>query len=584
MNKSRITICLAAVFCLTFLSACSQNIRKTEEAVGQAKIRYEELLKQQTQERKAVSDAERITVPETHSWLYQIYEGSYKAPLREVLPLVVPGFPITYAIGDCVDHGAGVAPGDSGWLVPTTAYIDECINPVVHSTPTAVTYKDHLDSLTLQANVGYQFLNGVLLINHTVTREYEIPIYGGGAYKIKVGTSNLATGDSGSGGADLINDMDGDIVTITDIHNLVRTSLGISGCEASITDSRNLPAPARQAPPSAARQDTFFTGRPDESFTGRAASLFGGRQEAPVADYQYAPVPVRNAAPVFECYQIAPSGNLLTITARPQRLAVFEPIYESWLESVTRQAIIKITTIQLDVTELAQQKVDISVVRNATIAGTLDSITSNVASRTVDASGSVLSVRIDDPGSPWNTSNIIMQALDSIGDASIEDTRELLIYNNRMVTLRDFVVTRYVSQISIERTDSGNTSRDTPTVQVGELETGQAINILPTLTDSLIAMHIVVNEARIDGFRQYNLLGTSGALPQNSGKDTIFDVTLRDNEAVLLASTTREEHQFSSDESGILPVWPLNRIGPNAEEGRRRMVQTLYLIEGSFKK
>lgn len=551
MNKSRITKYILTTFCLSFLSACSENIRKTEEAVNQAKTRYEELLKQQTHERKTVSDAERIAVPETHSWLYQIYNGSYRAPLREVLPLIVPGYPITYAIGGCSNNGAGEALKKSYRDLPLRDYVDDCINPLVYSTPSAVTYKDHLDSLTLQANVGYQFRNGVLLINHTVTREYEIPVYGGGTYKIKVGTSNLATRES-AGGGDLTNDMDGDIVTVRDIHNLVRTSLGIADCESSIT--------GRQASPATDREDSRFA---------------DDRQNSPFASSR--------ASPFFECYQIAPSSNLLTITARPQRLSRFEPIYESWLESVTRQAVIKITTIQLDVTELAQQKVDISVIRNATIAGTLENITTDIARSTIDASGSVMSVRIDDPGSPWHTSNIIMQALDSIGDASIEDTRELLIYNNRMVTLRDFVVTRYVSQISIERTDSGNTSRDTPTVEVGELETGQAINILPTLTDKLIAMHIVVNEAQIDGFRQYNLLGTSGTLPQNSGKDTIFDVTLRDNEAVLLASTTREEHVYTSDESGLLPIWPFKLIGPNAEEGRKRVIQTLYLIEGSFK-
>ena len=523
-----ITKSILTAFCLSFLCACSENIRKTEEAVNQAKTRYEELLKQQAHERKTVSDAERIAVPETHSWLYQRYNGSYRDSLREVLSLIVPGYPITYAMGGCSDNGASeVVPEDSFLEPPVEDYVDDCIDPMVYSTPSAVTYKDHLDSLTLQANVGYQFRDGVLLINRTVTREYEIPLYGGGTYTIKVGTSNLGTGESAGGGGDLTNEMKGDITTSSDIHNLVKTSLGIPVCDSVITG----------------HQDSYS----------------------------------------FECYDIAPSANLLTITARPQRLAIFEPIYDSWLKAVTRQAVIKITTIQLDVTELAQQKVDISLIRNATIAGTLENITTNVASSAIDVSGSVMSVRIDDPGSPWNTSNIIMQALDSIGDASIEDTRELLIYNNRMVTLRDFMVTRYVSQISIERTDSGGSSRDTPTVEVKELETGQAMNILPTLTDSIIAMHIVINEAQIDGFRQYNLLGTSGSLPQNSGKDTVFDVTLQDNEAVLLASTTREENTFTSDQSGLLPIWPLKHIGPNAEEGLKRVIQTLYLIEGSFK-
>ena len=427
--------------------------------------------------------------------------------MRATLRAIVPGHPITYAIEDSY-------------------------NPSVRSAPNSITYKDHLDSVALQANVGYEYHSGTLIITPTMTKRYTVPLSGGGTNNIIVSNNNLSeTSTQGT----FSNNLYSSITPRDDVLHLVHAALDIPHCTGEATD----------------------------------------KEPQATTD--------RYTANTNECYSIAPSGNLLTITARPHRIVKFDAVYEEWIKAVTRQAIIKFTTIRLDVTELAQQHIDISTIRNATIAGSLENITSNLVDSTVDASGSVMTIRIDDPGSPWNTSQIILRALNRIGNASIEDSREMVVYNNRLVTFRDFSVTRYIEQISIESTNTGGTSRETPNVEVGNLETGQALNILPTLTDDLIGMHIVINEAILDGFTQYELFGTSGVLPQNSGSDTIFDVTLNDSEAVLLASTSRIETNHNVDQSGLLPVWPFNLIGPNASEGRRRVIQTLYLIEGEIK-
>ena len=169
----------------------------------------------------------------------------------------------------------------------------------------------------------------------------------------------------------------------------------------------------------------------------------------------------------------------------------------------TRQASIKITILHLDVTDLAQHQVDLTLLRNASIALNLSNVTQDLISSRIDAAGSVLSIRATDPDSAWQSSELIMKALASLGNVAVDDTKEMLVYNNRLVTLRNYRVHRYVEEVTIQQTNAGGTSLSTPTVEIGEIETGQAINILPTLTRDRIALHIVINQAQIDEFDTY---------------------------------------------------------------------------------
>ncbi len=510
-----------ALLGLSLLVACSENIKQRSDDFAAVQERHQEILAERKIAQTKRAQAKRIDVSRDRAWLYETYRATYQNQgLRETLQRLVPGYPVTYAL-----------PPD--------------YNPTVSSTPTAVTVEDHLDAIVLQANVGYEFHQGVLLIIPMITRKYEIPLYGGGSNIINVSSNNLGLDQNNASGFE--NNVSSQLSAENDVHQLVNTVLGISYCEQKTTAPESIM----------------------EIVAGADQSLAGAQK---IASYTHND---------RECYSISPTGNLLSITARPQRVVLFDEAYKRWLRAVTRQANIKITTIRLDVTDLAQQQIDLSLVRNASIAANITNLSGDLVG--IEAGGGVLSIKVDDPDNPLDTTQIVLKALARIGNVSIDDTKEILVYNNRLVTLRNYSIRRFVEQTSVQQTDAGGTSLSTPTVEIGELEIGQAINILPTLTDELIALHIVINEAKIDSFETYEIAGTSGVLPNNSGSDNVFDVTMEDGETVLVASTHREEIEVRTDRSGLLPVWPLNRVSSNAASGDKRLTQTLFLIQGSFK-
>ena len=515
VSHERLRLLLTTCRHLSLLSllvtvACSENIKQREKEISDARERHRQILEEQQTVRAINTRAKRIDVPKEKAWFYQPYRATYKNQgLRETLERLTPGYPIAYAL-------------------------PENYNPSISSTPDAVTVEDHLNAITLQANVGYEFHHGILLITPMTTKKFEVLLYGGGNNIINVSSNNLGSGQNKASGFE--NNVTTQLSAENDIHQLVNTVLGIQYCENDADKEKN--------------------------------------KTTALATYTYNDQ---------ECYSISSTGNLLSITARPQRIVLFDAAYEKWLQTVTRQANIKITVVRLDVTDLEQQHVDLSVIRNAGIAANISNLTRNLTSSEINAGGSVLSLKIDDAGSPWNTSEIILQALAQIGNLSIDDTKEMLVYNNRLVTIRNYRIHRYVKRTSIQQTDSGGTSLSTPSVEIGELETGQAINILPTLTEDLIALHIVINEAKIDSLKTYDIAGTSGVLPTSSGNDNIFDVTIEDGETVLLASTHREEVEVKTDHSGLLPVWPFNRLTGNSAAAGKRLTQTLFLIQGTFK-
>ena len=505
-NPCRFALLLA----LLVLPACSENIKQREQEISGARERHRQMLEEQRTARAINTRARRVDVPREKAWLYRPYQATYSNQgLRETLKRLTPGYPIAYALPDTY-------------------------NPPVSSTPLATTVEDHLQAISLQANVGYEFRRGILLITPMITREYEVPLYGGGNNIINVSSNNLGRDQNKASGYE--NNISSQLSAENDIHQLVNTVLGIRYCSQENEENKD------------------------------------GKKE--IGAYTWNDK---------ECYSISATGNLLSITARPQRMVLFDEAYRKWLQTVTRQANIKITVVRLDVTDLAQQHVDLSVVRNASITASLNNLTQRLSGAQVNTGGGVFSLKIDDSDSSWNSSEIILRALAQVGNISIDDTKEILVYNNRLVTIRNYRVHRYVERTSIQQTDAGGTSLSTPTVEIGELETGQAINILPTLTDDLIALHVVINEAQIDSMDTYQIAGTSGVLPLSSGTDNIFDVSIEHGETVLLASTHREEVEVKTDRSGLLPVWPFNRLTGNSATGGKRLTQTLFLIQGSFR-
>jgi hypothetical protein len=161
---------------------------------------------------------------------------------------------------------------------------------------------------------------------------------------------------------------------------------------------------------------------------------------------------------------------------------------------------------------------------------------------------------------------------------SVIDSYEAQLHNNRLHTDRNFGTVRYLEQLSRQEINQGGTTLSTPVAQFKEISTGLALNILPTITENAINMHIVLNTAEVDRFDTINVGDglLTATLPQDSGSDKVFDVTLKSNEMVMLTSSLRKVVRVEKGKNDALPI-----IG-DSRNGEKRIIQRIHLIQGQI--
>lgn len=528
--------CLRALLTilLTLLTAAcaGPNVLKHKDRIEQAQDNLERYQDTLAEPEPAPDPLEATTVhwPANQAWLHQpAGELHYHSPLRDALNELLPAQPVTWRI-------------------------DSNYNPVVKADPDASSYAEHLDSMALQANVHWQYHAGTLVFSPTTTRRYEIPLYGGGWNEVFMTGNNLNPGTAQTAGSR--NTLTAQMTLRREVENMLTAALQIEPC-AGDDDEKD----------SDTRADSATRNKPP-ALAGIAALL-----EPP---------------PVEECYAISGTANLLTITARPQTLFRFEETYNHFIAALNRKVNLKIITLKVDVTDLSQQRLDLDIIRsNTRIDGFFENISSDVTSTQSPTAagglGSVLYLTLDRPGSPWSGSRIILRHLQSLANTSIEDSREVLAYSNRLITLQDTATTTFIDEIRRDPETVGQTTTIRTSISSDKILTGQSVNILPSLTEDRIAMHIVINESSITQLKTEGTGEVRITLPDTVNSDVVFNVTLRDRETALIASSIRAENSVREDKSGLLPITFLDRFLSNANEGQTRVYQTLYVIEAAFR-
>ena len=541
MRTTKIAV-TALAFAL-LLSGCLNvgDHRATLETAGDRIETAREMLTETPVEVDFVpTGAKAVEIPKDQAWLYRpIGPVDYHMSLRDAVGELVSSRPASYRMA--------------------LAY-----NPVVKSPPDARTLKDHLDSMAMQANVGWHYEAGGLVFTAMVTRQYRLPVFGGAINTASISANNLGAGAGGGTGSDNTFSMTTHLSG--ELQGLVGATLGIKPCQNQ------------------------GQGQQQDQQQQQQREQGSGDEMTPAT---MAGVPVlKEPEREEECYTLSPAANLLTITARPQTLLRFEEAYDPFLKGLKRSALLKIITIKLDVTDLTQQRLDLDLVRSGSRlvgggpGGTLiQNITSDLTSSQTNLEGglgAVFSATFVDAGSPWNGSSLLLQSLESITNVTVEDSRELLAYSNRLITIQDTERFNYVSQIQRDPETVGQTTTVRTSISTDQVVTGQALNILPSLSEDTISLHIVINEATLLRLKVDGTGDTRISLPDTANSDVVFDVTLGDNQTALIASTIRSETSLNEDKSGIIPLPFLDRLLSNSNEGQQRIYQTVYLIEARF--
>ena len=467
-----------------------------------------------------------IEYPREQAWLYRDTDTvNYTLPLRDAVHKLIPGQPVAYRL-------------------------PPALNPTVSTSPGSTTIKDHLDSMAMQANVHWAFATGTIVFTPTRTRQYEIPLYGGATHTTQVNSNNL-----GSDTAGITNAMSSTSSLADELTRLISTALQISPC----------PRP----------EDTQQQEDEEEDTTETPRTLAGIPQ-------------ISKPDSLTECFSISGAGNIVTITARPQTLVSFETTFSRFLASLNRNVNLKIITVKIDVTDLQQQRLDLDLVWQTnqvdlTTSNISTDLTSSTLSSAGEAVGAVFDATFTRGSSPWANSAVLLQNLKSISNISVEDSREVLAYSNRLITIQDTERFSYVKEVRRDPETVGQTTTIRTSITSDEIFTGQALNILPSLTASTIGLHIVINESTLTNIKTDGTEEARITLPDTANSDVVFDVTLKDGQTALIASSIRTETTAKEDTSGLLPIPFLDRMLANSAEGMTRTYQTVYVIEASFR-
>lgn len=455
--------------------------------------------------RLEMPSSDKIEIDINEAWLLQEVNIDYSHQgFREVLVNMMPGYPIVF-----------------------DEVIENNFNPTVVASRTAKTLRDHLDSLSIQANLAWTSSNGVIFISPTMTKTYGIPIYGayssegeGLSTNITISHDNLGSVETGSG--DFENSVSGELSPYQELASLVTSVTGASSCEAKNTSLSDVKA-------------------------------------------------------IASCFSISGAGNILTLTTTPRSHASFLGPYENWYNQVNAQVQLVLRVLLFDVTDIAQQGLDVSLLRSAAISAIGGTNSPGFVSFDESANGLTFTFNEDNR---YQGSQIIMRALNQIGKTYVIDTKEIIARNNQVASLFHQEITPYLESVAIQQVNSGSTSLSTPTFVTSETITGQAINFIPSITGNSIGLRMIINESVLGDNKVFNFSSNGSVLRSErfatSGTGITFNRTLQDGQIALLTSTNRITIDVDNASNAFLPV-----VG-DLNSAKNRTYTTLYLIEANI--
>ena len=167
---------------------------------------------------------------------------------------------------------------------------------------------------------------------------------------------------------------------------------------------------------------------------------------------------------------------------------------------------------------------------------------------------SIFNLIFKDPDSKYHGSSLILNFLNRLGSAHItlEDTVE--VRNNRMAQVDSTRSHQYIARITTSVDQAGVRTRD---VEIDELTTGWSITLQPTITEDDITVRFALSRRSIANQRPYEVSGTQGLLYVTDDFNRVMTVTVKPGESRLLTSLNASE--ITRNKSKLLGLVPLSR-------------------------
>lgn len=231
-------------------------------------------------------------------------------------------------------------------------------------------------------------------------------------------------------------------------------------------------------------------------------------------------------------FRLLPSANAILLTARPSTVRSVADAIHAYNERLARTVRLSITIFEVTTNSQFSIGSRLSAAANRTDANVLGGWNVDVAEP--DGQFSVLASE----GSGYFGSSILLEWLNSEGDAAINWNDTIEVRNNEIAASSTTRTFQFISSISREQDQLG---RERTEVERGETRTGWSVTVHPTIgTDAVTVRLSLARRALVDE-RPFSFGEVQGVNFVTDDSVRAMTVTLQDGEARIMTALTSSD-------------------------------------------
>lgn len=283
-------------------------------------------------------------------------------------------------------------------------------------------------------------------------------------------------------------------------------------------------------------------------------------------------------------YAISPSTGSVTVRDRPDRIETVRQYLQETAAALSRQVDVEVTIYRVVMNDSDTRAVNWKgLFRN--MLGQYSIGLSSLAGREDPIVGGLSSIILDIPLTDasgaqqrWGGSQLILDALSTLGQASVVTTTSVLTANNQPAPVKIVKRTTYLAEVAQNVTGTGDDIRSTgPTLTPGMVETGLNMYVLPHVLDDgkRVLLKMMVSLSSLEAMKTFGNDQAMIQLPQVASREFQQMAWLSSGETLVLAG-------FEQVDSGMDTRSPLSKVfwwlggSSSASKGREMVVIAIH--------
>lgn len=281
---------------------------------------------------------------------------------------------------------------------------------------------------------------------------------------------------------------------------------------------------------------------------------------------------------------IAPSANMLVVTARPNAMRQIERLIDSYNRSVSQIVRLEMSLIEVTFDNSENRDLLLNLIRRSNdlpigvLLGTTSSGDPGARFGLGDSAFTAQDLSLSEGQYRYDGSSAVFEWLETFGDTTVNYDDTVEVINNHVASVDVTRTEQYISSITLQAVGQSDTV--VPEVEFSELRTGTVVHVQPTIVGDRITLRMGLSRSVPVDRTPYNFAGVRGVNTTTSDFNRLLSVSLTDGEPKLLASLSSAS---SRDRNSGIPLFSSLGIG-TGREGAASRRETVMLITATILK